>query len=611
MSLKKSLEELTRRSSLRRSSGLRTSQVIIVGKRMVEDGCDSIVSLASSRLEERRQRRVVLHGVGTGDVIRAPSRFFDQIVEERRLPKSTHCYLWRGRGGCGPAWVRPRAIPCVHHAEARSCTRCPWMGLATAASREIKSERLRRTIESSLLPLASSSPAGGGQPELTRSPPSVRFFEPFEVPVAAHSMREMEFYFRRLSSEESLSSGQGMGSPAVTGEFCFSPNLKGAPECFLSTLEQQRLLLFLNRWAERLPPPVQQCLSAVFILQHSREGVTRLWERDLHVTLLLRQDVSNFGEQGPLCSPSQPEGLLSLAEQQLVDTVLSAVHLTKRLGIATVCSDGSMACLYPRPQRVECTMTADVAELVGVVPCVAVHGPSGKKAAANLPFMHSTVAFILGARDVARLEVSPPSLWRHAMSLEAVGSVLLSILGDFLRGGVLLLLPDPGGSLSFEEASTLSQSSGAHLLATAVSQWLGSMSTMSVVYIAREDRENGRGKWNLKGFDAAFSSTEEGPAMLFCLLDSETDVEATVHVLRHGMTSLEQDRLLLVLKRIVFLQLTADGDFYLLANALCSVTAFMERRFKLGVDCGIVDIDPWTAATVGYVVLEISPFTTS
>ncbi|RNF12092.1 hypothetical protein TraAM80_00509 [Trypanosoma rangeli] len=427
MSLQKLREVLLRHSPPRRAGDTRAANVIVVGKRMLVDGCDSIVSLASPRLEERRQRRVVLHGVGPGDVIRAPSRFFDYIVEERRLPASAQCRLWRGRGGGGRAWVRPRAVACAHHAAARSCTRCPWMGLAAAASRDIKAEQLRRILESALLssapsPLAESSPV-----EMARPPPPVRFLEPFAVPIVAHSMREMEFYFQGSSDDEGLQSSHREPSPTATGRFCFSPTITDAPECFLGTLEQQRLLVALNRWAGRLPPPVQECLRTLFILQTSQEGVTRTWECGMHVTLLLRQDAANFGEHGPLRLPSQPEGKLALAEQQLVDAVLSALPLTKHLGIATVCSDGSMSCLYPRLRRVEFATTANVIDVMGIVPCTAVHGPSGKTVTANLPFMHSTVASVLEARELTRIELSPSSVWRHAMSLEAVGSVLLSL----------------------------------------------------------------------------------------------------------------------------------------------------------------------------------------
>ncbi|RNF27561.1 uncharacterized protein Tco025E_00211 [Trypanosoma conorhini] len=607
MSLQKLREALLRHSPPRRACGVKAANVIVVGKRMAADGCESIVSLASPRAEERRQRRVVLHGVGPGDVIRAPARHFDFIVEERRLPASAQRRLWRGRGGGAREWGRPRAVACVHHAAPRSCARCPWMGLAAAASREIKAEQLRRAVESALLSSA-PSPATEGRPAgLARPPPPVRFLEPFDVPIVAHSMREVEFCFRRPSDDEGLQSGLGEASFPATGRFCFSLSATHAPECFLATPEQQRLLVALNRWAERLSPPVQECLHTAFILQTPQEGLTRTWESDLHVTLLLRQDAASFGDYGPLCSPSQPEGMLALAEQQLVDTVLSAVPLTKRLGIAAVCSNGSIACLYPRPRRVEFAVAANVAEVMGVVPCAAVHGPSGKRVTASLPFVHSTVAAALGSRELTRIDLSSPSVWRQAMSPEAVGSVLLSLLGDLQGGGVVLLLPDPSRRAS-AEASKLPPAAGSRLLATALSQWLGCVSTTAVAYLGRGGgRASGQAAANHTGLDAAVSSAGSDPAALFCLLDGDTDVEATVNVLRHGVAALRHERPLVRSTRLVLLQLAADGDFRLLGSVLRGVVACAEAQFHLGVECGVVDVDPWNAAAAGYALLRLAP----
>ncbi|RNF12093.1 hypothetical protein TraAM80_00510 [Trypanosoma rangeli] len=150
---------------------------------------------------------------------------------------------------------------------------------------------------------------------------------------------------------------------------------------------------------------------------------------------------------------------------------------------------------------------------------------------------------------------------------------------------------------------------GSRLLATALSQWLGCMSTTAVVYLAREERESGQATVNLTSFDAAVSSAGGAPATFFCLLDSDTDVEAIVSVLRHGVISQRQGKPFVRSKRLVLLQLAVSGDFHLLGNVLRGIVSCIEGQLHLSVDCGVVDIDPWTAAAVGYAVLEVAPRT--
>ncbi|KEG12460.1 hypothetical protein DQ04_01701110 [Trypanosoma grayi] len=482
------------------------------------------------------------------------------------------------------------------------------MGVAATASREIKAERLRRAVEPLFqlaTPLVEEKVESTGAP-VVLSPLQLRmplqFLEPFDVPIVAHSIREMEFYFRLPQHEERPSaSPEEVPSPSA-GKFCISLDAGDTPDCFLCTLEQQRLLSSLNRWAERLPPPLQMCLRAVFVLQHPRDGATRSWECDFHVTLLLRRDSARFGEQSPLCGPSQPEGTLSFEEQQLVDAVLSAAPLAKRLGVATLCDDGSLCCLYPRPRRVDFTMASDAAR-AEVVSCAALHGPSGQSVTAALPFMHSSIATTLGAHDMTSLEQPSPSVWRHAMAMEAAGSLLLTFTDTLQYGGGTIVVLAGDESCPQRGVAACPPSSGARLLGEALSQWLFRLPNVSLVRVARKS-ERAEGKSPSVEI-AGVTSEAEIPALWLCLVDSDADVAAVADIVEHSVALLQRESLVEP-KRVVLVQLAVDGDFQLLATALQCAMRGLEGRFHLRVDSGAVDIDPWTAAAVGYAVVELS-----
>ncbi|ORC87443.1 uncharacterized protein TM35_000222420 [Trypanosoma theileri] len=621
-------EMLERPIARRQRPDIRTPQTVVVGKRMTVNGCASIVCLTGQRAEERHQRHAVLQGIGPGDVIRTPARYFDSIVEERRLPKSQHCRMWRRRPAGEATWGPTRVVPCSHHNKVRMCTRCPWMGLAVTASRDIKAERLRRAVETSIALDSTSysiaSTSGGGETVNTNGddntfltdekkkrgkrtwpPSSVRFLEPFDISVDAHTMREMEFHFEQASQRESTGSvNQTEGNKIETaGKFCFSMDSKTAPDCFLCTLEQQRLLASLNRWAEQLAFPIQQTLCSVFVLQHPRNPSAHTWERDLHVTLLLRQDVSRFGGYTPLCGPSQAENTLSLEEQKLVDAVLSAAPLTQNIGVATLCTDGSLSCLYPQPQRVDLSLARSTVEKE-VVPCTAVHGFSGEVRKAVLPFMHSTVAFALSSQDISVLEHSSPSLWRQGQALEAVGSLLLSLLGDKQSDSSLVIFADH----NYEDplGASVAQRSGSQLLALILTQLFEEHFSQSVLHVVKRKREGEKkGLVDLLHLSAVMSTLRAEPSLWVCLIDSNSDVAAATSFFRQGIEFIRQ-KSILTPKKFLLIQLTGSGNFDLLSQALCGVRTVLEGHGQLHLESGIVDIDPWTAAAVGYVVLEFT-----
>ncbi|KAH9578680.1 hypothetical protein LSM04_002158 [Trypanosoma melophagium] len=617
-------ELLQRPVPRRRVNSVHTSQTVVVGRRMTVNGCAAVVCLTGRTAEEREQRHVVLQGIGPGDVIRTLARFFDTIVQERRLPNSQHCRLWRrrhaGNVNSGAAWGRTRVSACTHHNNVRMCSRCPWMGLAVTASREIKAERLRRAVENAITWTSDGTVVTKGddntfstenkkeeRENCIRPSFSLRFLEPFDISLEVHSMREMEFHFEQaapLRESSSVDPSEEEGSTIETGKFRFSEDSVSAPDCFLCTLEQQRLLASLNRWAERLPLPVQESLCAAFVLQHPRNPTTHTWERDLHVTLLLRQDVSHFGGFTPLCGPSQPENTLSLEEQKLVDAVLSAAPLTQRIGVATLCTDGALSCLYPRPQRVDISQARSTIQQE-VVTCTAVHGPSGKVITASLPFMHSTIAFALGSQNLNALELLSPSLWRQGQALEAVGSLLLSLLGDKQSDGSLVVFADQ----NYQEntGASVAQMSGSHLLGSMLIQLFKQHFSQSLLHVLKGEREKGgKGTVDLAHLSSALSALRTKPAIIWaCIIDSNSDVAAALSVFRQGM-ELIRHKSIVTPHKFLLLQLTANGNFDLISQTLCGVRTVLEGYVQLHLESGVVDIDPWTAAAVGYVVLEFS-----
>nr|CCC96142.1 unnamed protein product [Trypanosoma congolense IL3000] len=596
---------LSKTSLGRRLNGSVSTQVIIIGKRMVPTGCESLVCLSNCKGGDRLRRRVVLRGVAPGDVVRVPARFFGMIVEERRLPRPSHCWLMRGRRAGGPLWVRPSASPCAHHMAYGECDRCPWMGLAAATALEEKADHLRRAMER-FLP-AKTTTAGtedefsGGVGEfdnLSRARQLVlRFLEPFAVPLKLHQMREVEFYFSQADSSNSTAEGEP-GAASSGGKFRFMRNSSAVSGCLLCTLEQGRLLNLLNQWAERLSAHKQQCLCSAFVLQQLQEGSARSWECDLHVTLLLRREVSSSDEQSPLCGSPQAEETLSWEEQQLVDAVLSAAPLTKRIGVSTVCTDGSVSYLYPHTRRLNWSDYIQVTPLLSMpsapvvtaanlaadacFTCSAFHGPTGRVVRASFPFMHSTLAFALGERDLSALSSSScTSVWRHAVSLEAVGSVVLSLLpahhinGVFDGGNVLLL----GGGSRKDAAE---HGGDSQLLVFGLEQWLRALLPGPVVRDVDNIRKDG-----------------EPPGLYIFVLHGEADVDLVKSTVAND-GALESRTPL----RLLLLQLTLSGEFTLLAGALRGVQQCLRQRSSLHVDAGVIDVDPWASSAVGYLVVE-------
>ncbi|CBH18752.1 hypothetical protein, conserved [Trypanosoma brucei gambiense DAL972] len=590
-----------------RSGGTVKSHVFIVGKRMVPAGCESLVCLSSRKPEMRQQRRVVFHGLAPGDVIRAPARFFNMIVEERRLPKPQHC--WLIRANCmkrGLLWTRPSPPPCAHHMSVSPCTRCPWMSVVPAVAPDIKAGNLRHALES--LPhvspiggegFAGSEELGGVRVDSTGCRPlprlSLNFLEPFSAPIKLHLMREVEFHFHHTHDPKDVNRGTASKSVPVGGRFRFLDSQPDATGCLLCTLEQDRLLKLLNLWADCLPLHVQKCLCSVFVLQHPHEAAEHSWDCDLHVALLLQKDTVMCGEQSPLCGPSQPDTTLSREEQQFVDAVLSAAPLTTNIGVSTVCTDGSVAHLYPHARRVDVFASTELAALSlpfvaaaaavnSCFPCKALHGPTERAVTASLPFMHSVLAFALEGRDLGSLQSTRcPSAWRHAASLEAVGSVVLSLISERRisgDGNVMLL---GGGSV----ARGGRRGSGSQLLLAGLVQWLGALFPQCAVHVLGENRGEG-------GL----------PVVCIFVIDNEADVDLLMGSLRDGKgfglrESVTQ------LSQLVLLQLSFDGEFRSLVDGLSAIQRCLGGKKALHVDAGIIDVDPWAATVVGYAAVEI------
>lgn len=305
------------------------------------------------------------------------------------------------------------------------------MAVGSTLSAHTKAEALRLAVDSAMS-------RGGGSSETMSSGscPSLEYLEPFAVPVAVHGQEEVIFHYRRDPPLE----GQEHPGGWTFGSDGTSRVLQG---CLFATLEQKQLLSLLTQWSQRLTAMQRQSLRHVYIAQ-PRNG-PESWDAHLSVVVLMEKDTQTWGEQSPLCGPSHPDAVLSTPEQQLVEAVMKAAPLLKRMDVFTAFTDGHIHQLYPKVHRSGSVGPySDVFWSSGtaqrILSCVC--GPLGAAVSVTLPAWHSHVHYALfgspGAAPTASCNVwsdnwgvrNTLSLWRHQNALAATCSVALSLLWD-------------------------------------------------------------------------------------------------------------------------------------------------------------------------------------
>lgn len=369
----------------------------IAGRRLTPLGCECLVSLAevskgrqastaaaaggssstgaaaaaplasSATTTVLLRRRAVLPGMAPGDLLRAGPWCYDAIASgsgsdgysAAALPRRCHslrleAHHRRGHGdgggiSRGHLVAEPRRpLPCPAAADPARCQQCPWMAVGGEASGAAKSEALRAALDS-VVTAAGGSASGFG---------AIAYLEPFTVQPRLNRLQEAELLFVRAAPAGEISGEDSVGAQG-TFQFVTQPSLDATTpstttttttppllQCPLATLEQKRLASSLGRWAGQLPATMRDSIERAYVCQPSLFGSSssttnttkgqqqqQPWDASLLVTLAVRRDLEGWGPQSPLCGPSHPGSVLSVEEQTLVDAVMEAAPLVRRIGV--------------------------------------------------------------------------------------------------------------------------------------------------------------------------------------------------------------------------------------------------------------------------------------
>lgn len=345
---------------------------------------------ASPALHTRH--RVTLPGITPGTILRTRATVAAWMRSARQLPAAEQ-YTVVMRDGCrmsgklGSSVPLP-ALPC-RHASAQTCVRCPWMALQVQQrTKAAKQKAWRASLQDAVrncwaaaMQKARNSNGGRGAAvqHLSYKYEDVMncfvFLEPLATPVQSNKLQALQLVFRQsvpqqqpLSSHDSVAvatsdvrshegelhekNGEDVARIELVREGTAlddEGDTSAAVDCLLETLEQKRLVLYLQRWAAQLPASMQDRLHGVFISQPTATVNSPAAANEsapyskntssLQVVLVVQHNPDALGLQSPLCGPAHPADLLSTEEQQLVGVVTAAAPVLADIEVV-VCIRG-------------------------------------------------------------------------------------------------------------------------------------------------------------------------------------------------------------------------------------------------------------------------------
>ncbi|KPA84985.1 hypothetical protein ABB37_01421 [Leptomonas pyrrhocoris] len=327
------------------------------------------------------RHRVTLTGITPGTVLRTRASVAAWVRTAHQLPSPEQYTIVMRDGQRVPAAasfghsVSLPVLPC-RRASALTCAQCPWMALQERQQSKSAKQRAWRTsltgavrnCWSAALSSATEEPAKEGDDRKDGRTPHVSphiytqmmscisFLAPLATPVPSNRLQALQLQFCRRLQQGGTGTAIAAATElsrrdihlctihdravihllregAITSNESGSAAMDGAADrrsdCLLETLEQKRLVSFLQRWAAKLPTSMQDRLHGVFISQPNTTTTlsAATASSSLHVVLVVERDLSVLGMQSPLCGSAHPADLLSAEEQQLVGVVTSAAPL--------------------------------------------------------------------------------------------------------------------------------------------------------------------------------------------------------------------------------------------------------------------------------------------